>query len=97
MLSDGELKTVYRNRNSYYKSIRSERNYPIKKRRLFNCSSVSNYDGRISSEDICVSPERGINGDVSTLCPKMQEGILTYMFLIFDILDFRFIACCSFW
>lgn len=71
--TDGDLKTVYRNRNSYYKSIRSERNYPIKKRRLFNCSSVPNYDQKISSEGICVSPERGINGDVSALCTKMHE------------------------
>ncbi|ESR38092.1 Telomere repeat-binding protein 5 [Citrus sinensis] len=73
MVSDGDLKTVYHNRNSYYRSIRSERNYPIKKRRLFNCSSVPNYDRKIRSEGICVSPERCINGDVSALCAKMHE------------------------
>lgn len=94
MVSDGDLKTVYRNRNSYYKSIRSERNYPIKKRRLFNCSSVPNYDRKISSEGICVSPERGINGDVSALCTKMHEGILRYMFfsLRFDVLLYLVLA-----
>ncbi|XP_031254976.1 telomere repeat-binding protein 5-like [Pistacia vera] len=72
--TDGELRTVYRTRNSCYKSIRSERNYPIKKRRLFNYSSVSNYDGGISGEDICVSPKRVMNGDVSGLCSKMHEA-----------------------
>ncbi|KAL5750280.1 hypothetical protein ACOSP7_024883 [Xanthoceras sorbifolium] len=68
--TDGELKAVHRNRNSYYRSIRSERNYPIKKRRLF--SSVSNYDEGISRKSICLSPERGINGDVTDLCRKMH-------------------------
>lgn len=82
IVSDGDLKTVYHNRNSYYRSIRSERNYPIKKRRLFNCSSVPNYDRKIRSEGICVSPERCINGDVSALCAKMHEGILRYMLFL---------------
>ncbi|XP_044482755.1 telomere repeat-binding protein 5-like isoform X2 [Mangifera indica] len=71
--TDGELRSVYRSRNSCYKSIRSERNYPIKKRRLFNYSSESNYDGGISGEGICVSPKRVMNEDVSGLCSKMHE------------------------
>lgn len=77
MLSDGELRTVYRNRNISYGSVRSEKNYPIKKRRIFNYSSVSNFNGGISGEDICVSPKRVINGDVSGLCSKIHEGIFT--------------------
>lgn len=93
MLSDGELRTVYRNRNSCYKSIRSERNYPIKKRRLFNYSSVSNYDGGISGEDICVSPKRVMNGDVSGLCSKMHGGIFTcVLFRVFFVFGLGFIA-----
>ncbi|KAK3206324.1 hypothetical protein Dsin_020370 [Dipteronia sinensis] len=68
--TDGELKAVYRNRNSYYRSIRSERNYPIKKRRLFN--SISNYDEGISRKNVCLSPQRGIDGDVPDLCHKMH-------------------------
>ncbi|KAK2642531.1 hypothetical protein Ddye_024294 [Dipteronia dyeriana] len=70
--TDGELKAVYRNRNSYYRSLRSERNFPIKKRRLF--SAVSNYDEGISGKNICLSPERGIDGDVPNLCHKMMHG-----------------------
>ncbi|XP_044505405.1 telomere repeat-binding protein 5-like [Mangifera indica] len=72
--ANGELRTVYRNRNISYGSVRSEKNYPIKKRRIFNYSSVSNFNGGISGEDICVSPKRVINGDVSGLCSKIHEA-----------------------
>lgn len=79
MLSDGDLKAVYRNRNNYYRSIRSERNYPIKKRRLF--SSLVNYDEGISSrKNSCFSPERGVDGDGSDFCRKIHGGNFTFYY-----------------
>ncbi|KAK9279583.1 hypothetical protein L1049_013262 [Liquidambar formosana] len=68
----GELKPIYRNRKTCYRRQRSQRNYPFKRRKLFDRSSVSNSDGGISSEGISYSFKNGIDGDVFGLGPKMH-------------------------
>ncbi|GKV32890.1 hypothetical protein SLEP1_g41456 [Rubroshorea leprosula] len=70
--SDEDLKPSYCNRNNCYKRLRSERNYPFKKRKFFQYASLPNSDGGISSEGIAHSPEKGINGDATGSCPKMH-------------------------
>lgn len=60
---DGELRHVYRSRKSCYKRQRSQRNYPFKKRKLFNHSSASNFDGVISNGSISTLSEKGRNED----------------------------------
>ncbi|XWS28821.1 hypothetical protein CRYUN_Cryun25bG0104400 [Craigia yunnanensis] len=70
-ISDENLKSAYCDRSAY-KHLRSERNYPFKKRKFLHCSSVSNSDGGISSECISDSPEKGINGNASGVNPKMH-------------------------
>ncbi|XP_057954935.1 telomere repeat-binding protein 5-like isoform X2 [Malania oleifera] len=65
---DGELKPIYRNRKTCNKRPRSQRNYPFKKRKLFDCSSASNSDGGISSDSIPNLLDKGINGDASGSC-----------------------------
>ncbi|GAB4860140.1 hypothetical protein Ancab_011618 [Ancistrocladus abbreviatus] len=59
-LSDmgGEIPPVYHNRKNGYKRQRSQRIYPLKKRKLFEYGSVPNSDGGISSESMCESPEK---------------------------------------
>ncbi|MBA0609345.1 hypothetical protein Godav_021412, partial [Gossypium davidsonii] len=69
--SDENLKSAYCDRSAY-KRIRSERNYPFKKRKFLHYSSVSNSDGGISSEGISGSPEQSINGNASGVYPKMR-------------------------
>lgn len=71
--SDENLKSAYCDRSAY-KRIRSERNYPFKKRKFLHYSSVSNSDGGISSEGISNSPEQSINGNASGIYPKMRGG-----------------------
>ncbi|KAF8397470.1 hypothetical protein HHK36_016387 [Tetracentron sinense] len=61
--TDGETRPVYRFRKSCYTRQRSQRNFPFKRRKLFDRSSVSKSDGGISSEQIFNSPEKSINGD----------------------------------
>ncbi|GMJ10800.1 TRF-like 2 [Hibiscus trionum] len=69
--SDENLKSAYCDRSAY-KRLRSERNYPFKKRKFLHYSSVSNSDGGISSEGISSSPEQSINGNASGVYPKMS-------------------------
>ncbi|CAA3009631.1 telomere repeat-binding 5 [Olea europaea subsp. europaea] len=52
----------YLNRNNSYKRKRSQRDYPFKKRKFFDCSSVSNSDEGISSDGISSVPEYGYGG-----------------------------------
>ncbi|XWS53118.1 hypothetical protein CRYUN_Cryun11dG0130200 [Craigia yunnanensis] len=69
--SDENLKSAYCDRSAY-KRLRSERNYPFKKRKFLHCSSMSNSDGGISSEGISDSPKKSINGNASRVYPKMR-------------------------
>ncbi|XVF05499.1 hypothetical protein REPUB_Repub05bG0177500 [Reevesia pubescens] len=69
--SDENLKSDYCNRSAY-KRLRSERNYPFKKRKFLHYSSVSNSDGGTHSEGISDSPEKSINGNASSVYPKMH-------------------------
>lgn len=58
---DAETKTVYRNRNNNcYKRQRSLRDYPFKKRKLFDRGLESNSDDAISS-----SPGKGSSVDAA--------------------------------
>ncbi|GFZ18030.1 TRF-like 2 [Actinidia rufa] len=57
--ADSETKPVYHNRKTCYKRQRSQRDYPIKKRILYDRVSVSNFDGGVSHEDISSSPRKG--------------------------------------
>ncbi|KAK7261488.1 hypothetical protein RIF29_27801 [Crotalaria pallida] len=69
---DGNLKPVYSGMKNCYKLIRSESNIPFKKRKLFNCSSVSNSDGFIRSGGTCYSHANVKNRGVSSF-PRMHK------------------------
>ncbi|XP_039026373.1 uncharacterized protein LOC120159959 [Hibiscus syriacus] len=69
--SDENSKSAYCDSNAF-KRLRSEKNYPIKKRKFLHYSSVSNSDGGISSEGISNSPEERFNGNVSGVYPKTR-------------------------
>ncbi|KAK6926989.1 hypothetical protein RJ641_008708 [Dillenia turbinata] len=71
---DGESKPVYRIRKSCYKRQRSQRNFPFKKRKFSDHSSVSSSDGGISSEGISSSPKKGIIGETSEF-GATQHGV----------------------
>ncbi|CAN1150504.1 Telomere repeat-binding protein 5 [Linum perenne] len=60
-----DLKPFYQNGKNYHRLDRSERLYPIKKRRRFTYSSLSNSGGVIDSEFVCDFPQKGCNGDAS--------------------------------
>ncbi|XP_007016385.2 PREDICTED: telomere repeat-binding protein 5 [Theobroma cacao] len=72
--SDENVKPACCGRNSTYKRLRSERNYPFKKRKFLHCSSVSSSAGGISNEGISDSPEKSINGNASGVYSKMHGG-----------------------
>ncbi|GMP49336.1 hypothetical protein CsSME_00016356 [Camellia sinensis var. sinensis] len=74
--ADSEIKPVYHNRKICYKRRRSQRDYPFKKRRLYDRSSVSNFEG-ISSEGISSSPRKGFSCDASgsSATPRGASGI----------------------
>ncbi|KAL2239560.1 telomere repeat-binding protein 2 [Sesamum indicum] len=52
----------YLNRKNNIKRQRSMRDYPFKKRKLYDCSSVSNSEEGVSSDGICTVPANGTNG-----------------------------------
>ncbi|XP_058199530.1 telomere repeat-binding protein 5-like [Rhododendron vialii] len=69
-LKDGEYftaetKPAYHNRKNCYKRKRSLRDYPLKKRILYDGRSLSNSDGGITSEGISSSPRKGFSCDAS--------------------------------
>ncbi|KAF7120403.1 hypothetical protein RHSIM_Rhsim13G0081000 [Rhododendron simsii] len=69
-LKDGEYFTAetkpgYHNRKNCYKRKRSPRDYPLKKRILYDGHSLSNSDGGITSEGISSSPRKGFSCDAS--------------------------------
>nr|ACH81293.1 putative double-strand telomere binding protein 2 [Carica papaya] len=68
-----DFKPAYWNRKNSYKRLRSDRNYPFKKRKFFDCISVSNSDEGISSECVSDAPEKGIIGDDFGSHPKTHE------------------------
>ncbi|GMP49328.1 hypothetical protein CsSME_00016350 [Camellia sinensis var. sinensis] len=74
--ADSEIKPVYHNRKICYKHRRSQMDYPFKKRRLYDRSSVSNFEG-ISSEGISSSPRKGFSCDASgsSATPRGASGI----------------------
>ncbi|OIT06729.1 PREDICTED: telomere repeat-binding protein 5-like [Nicotiana attenuata] len=61
--ADSETRHVY-NRKNDYKSERSQRDFPFKKRKLYYCNSFSDSDGG-SSDRICSSPTKDINRDAA--------------------------------
>ncbi|PIA54731.1 hypothetical protein AQUCO_00900956v1 [Aquilegia coerulea] len=62
--SDGDMKPVFRKRKTCYTRQRSQRNFPFKKRKLYEQSSVSTSNRVSSSEGICNSSKRVIKENV---------------------------------
>ncbi|KAF5953454.1 hypothetical protein HYC85_006310 [Camellia sinensis] len=79
---NAEIKPVYHNRKICYKRRRSQRDYPFKKRRLYDRSSVSNFEG-IKSKGISSSPRKGFSCDAST------SGISAYVAVKLKIKSFK--------
>lgn len=73
MSSDAE-RYNYLNMNKSYKRQRSQRDYPFKKRKFFDCSSVSNSDEGISSDGISSVPEYGYGGGALGSGPSLTTG-----------------------
>ncbi|KAM7527764.1 hypothetical protein LguiB_031174 [Lonicera macranthoides] len=70
--TDAETKTVYRNRNNCYKRQRSLRDYPFKKRKLFDPGLEFDFDSGVSSDAISSSPVKGASVDASGLGATAQ-------------------------
>ncbi|GMH12745.1 hypothetical protein Nepgr_014586 [Nepenthes gracilis] len=71
--TDGELLPVYRKRKIGYKRQRSQRIYPFMKRKLLDCSSVSNPDSLTGCKSLYESPEKAANVNGSALAAKRHE------------------------
>ncbi|KAI3450375.1 hypothetical protein Pfo_007040 [Paulownia fortunei] len=67
----------YLDRKNSFKRQRSLRDYPFKKRKLYDCSSVSNSDEGISNDGICGVPENGTNRDGLASGPTLPGVIPT--------------------
>ncbi|XAR60605.1 hypothetical protein NMG60_11034044 [Bertholletia excelsa] len=70
--ADSEIKPVCHNRNNYYKRQRSQRDYPFKKRKLYDSSSVSNSDGGINGEGIAKYSGKRVSCNVSSSAAKLH-------------------------
>ncbi|CAN0854250.1 Telomere repeat-binding protein 5 [Linum grandiflorum] len=69
-----DLKTFYQNGKNYHRLDRSERLYPIKKRRRVSYTSPSNYG---AGEFVSEYPQKGFNGDVSVAgSGKLSPGAM---------------------
>ncbi|XP_038706755.1 telomere repeat-binding protein 5 isoform X2 [Tripterygium wilfordii] len=73
--ADKDMKTFFSYRKEFYKCQRSERIYPFKKRKHFDCSSASNSDGGICSEFLSDNPSGRNNVDGSCSYLKMNGAI----------------------
>uniref|UniRef100_A0A2P2KXY6 Telomere repeat-binding protein 1-6-like ubiquitin-like domain-containing protein n=1 Tax=Rhizophora mucronata TaxID=61149 RepID=A0A2P2KXY6_RHIMU len=72
---DGDWRSAYCNRKNSYKYQRSEKLYPLKKRKHFGgYNSLSYSDGGISSESFLDSPQQGNSGDASGPFQKMHRA-----------------------
>lgn len=85
---DAETKTVYRNRNNCYKRQRSLRDYPFKKRKLFDHGLEFNSDDGISSDALYSSPVKGTSVDVSGLGATAHGGLCPSTSYLFDCTSF---------
>ncbi|XP_056165285.1 telomere repeat-binding protein 5-like isoform X2 [Syzygium oleosum] len=64
------FKADYKDKSSYYKRQRSQRNYPFKKRKFFDIDFESYSDKEISSKAAVYPPENHTDGDVSAKWPS---------------------------
>lgn len=87
--NDSEMKPVYRNRKNCFKRQRSLRDYPFKKRRLYELSSVSNSDEGISSDGRSSSPGKGFKEDGSSSGVKSPGATGTASFAAGQQASFR--------
>ncbi|OIV99395.1 hypothetical protein TanjilG_17205 [Lupinus angustifolius] len=72
--SDGYFKPTYHSKKYCYKRQRSQMNIPLKKRKLFNCSSVSNSKGFLRSGGIYYSPVNDMSHNAPGSSPgRMRE------------------------
>lgn len=71
MSTDVETKPALSNKKNNLKCERSLRDYPFKKRKLYDCSSVSNSnsDRGISNDGNCSSHTKGYKEDASNYTP----------------------------
>ncbi|KAL3518176.1 hypothetical protein ACH5RR_020765 [Cinchona calisaya] len=68
--TDADMKHVHHNGKNGFKRLRSQRDFPFKKRKLYHCSSLSNLDG--GTDGMCNSPGKGSSRDASTsMLPKV--------------------------
>lgn len=75
MFTDAETTPDYGNRKNCYNCQRSVRDYPFKKRKLYDRCSLSNSDGGLSSDVISSLPGQGSNGDGFGMGPTKHGGL----------------------
>ncbi|KAF9600410.1 hypothetical protein IFM89_009006, partial [Coptis chinensis] len=74
--SDGDMKPVFLERKTCYRSQRSQRSYPFKKRRLYEQSSVStSYEGSIVKEILVRSRRSRIMNSILEEQKMEQVGL----------------------
>lgn len=88
LVLDGNLKPMYSSMKNCHKRLRSQMNIPFKKRKIFNCSSVSNSNGYIRRSGTYSSPENGKNRGVSCLSHRMRKGFILDGFFMFKLILF---------
>ncbi|KAK2996052.1 hypothetical protein RJ640_022169 [Escallonia rubra] len=72
--TDADLRPAYRSRRNFYHRQRSLRDYPFKKRKIYDHSSVSNSGGGFSSDGMSSSPGKVSSGDVSAGTSAFAAG-----------------------
>ncbi|CDP09072.1 unnamed protein product [Coffea canephora] len=72
MSSDADMKYVHHDGKNGFKRQRSQRDFPFKKRKLYHCSSLSNLDGDICTDEMYNSPGKFSNRDAcASMLPKV--------------------------
>ncbi|CAL0329145.1 unnamed protein product [Lupinus luteus] len=70
---DGDFKPTYHCKKYCYKRQRSQMNIPLKKRKLFNCSSVLNSKGFLRSGGIYYSPVNDMSHNAPGSSPRRMR------------------------
>ncbi|XP_024975245.1 telomere repeat-binding protein 5-like [Cynara cardunculus var. scolymus] len=79
--ADEELKAVYCNRKTCYKRQRSLKDYPFKKRRLYELDNFSNSDDVVNSEERYSPPQKDSTENGTGLGVKSEGGMKTSGFV----------------
>lgn len=87
-----ETRHAFDNSKNSFKHQRSLKDYPFKKRKLYDCSSVSISDVGIRNDGICSR----YNGDASSYTLTLPSGSFSSLISTY-LIQFNLLSCHTYW